>query len=100
MLEASAILGSRCPGALFATKTPGIDVVLIAICPVLATTVPGAGLPFATEADPEAPPAACAAPLPLLLGLEEPAAWDPFMGPLPVAEDPLADAAPPGGEID
>ena len=74
MLEASAILGSRCPGALFATKTPGIDVVLIAICPDLATTVPGAGLPFAAEADPETPPAAWAAPLPLLLGLEEPAA--------------------------
>src|ERR1700748_2172010 len=53
MLEASAILGSRWPGALFATKTPGIDVVLIAICPVLATTVPGAGLPFAAEGDPE-----------------------------------------------
>src|ERR1700722_292032 len=66
MLEASAILGSRCPGALLATKTPGIDVVLIAICPVLPTTVPGAGLPFAAEAGPGAPPAACAAPLPSL----------------------------------
>ena len=63
MLEASAILGSCCPGALFATKTPGIEVVLIAICPVLATTVPGAGLPLA------GPPAAGAALLALLPSL-------------------------------
>src|ERR1700722_2711778 len=74
MLEASAILGSRCPGALFATKTPGFDVVLIAICPVLATTVPGAGLPFAAEAGAGAPPAPGAVALALLPGLEEPAA--------------------------
>jgi hypothetical protein len=76
MLEASAILGSCCPGALFATKTPGIDVVLIAICPVLATTVPGAGAPLAA---PPAPGAAALALLPplaslLVLGLAAPAA--------------------------
>jgi hypothetical protein len=76
MLEASAILGSCCPGALFATKTPGIDVVLIAICPVLATTVPGAGAPLAAL---PAPGAAALALLPslaalLVLGLAAPAA--------------------------
>ena len=39
--------GSCWPGALFASKTPGTEVVLMAMLPVLATTVPGAGLPAA-----------------------------------------------------
>ena len=77
MLEVSAILGSCCPGSLFATNTPGIEVVLMAIWPFLATTVPGAGPPFAAEVSPGEPPGACVALLaplaaPPVLGLVVP----------------------------
>jgi hypothetical protein len=108
MLEASAILGSCSPGALFATSTPGMDVVRIAIWPVWATIVPGGGPPPATDAAPGEPPGPCASPLPLappfaaplVLGLEDPAACDPFVAAPPMAEGPLADAAPSAGEMD
>ena len=108
MLEASAILGSCSPGALFATSTPGIDVVRIAIWPVWATSVPGGGPPFDTDAAPGEPPGPCAPPLalalpfpaPLVLGLEDPAACEPFVAAPPMAEDPLADATPFAGEMD
>jgi hypothetical protein len=94
MLEASAILGSCSPGALFATSTPGMDVVRMAIWPVWATIVPGGGPPFAIGAAPGEPPGPCPPLLALALGLEDPAAWDPFVA------EALADAAPSAGEID
>ena len=43
MLEAFAIRGSCSPGALFASSTPGIAVVWIAMLPFLATIVPATG---------------------------------------------------------
>lgn len=96
MLEAWAILGSCCPGALFATNTPGIDVVRMAMFPVLATMVPGGGAPFAAVAAPASPPALCGALLaappaePFGFGLVEGAD-----GGLPaIAVESLADAAP------
>src|SRR5437899_2185330 len=101
MLEVCAILGSCCPGALFASSTPGTDVVRMAILPVLATTVPAAGAPFPATA-PGSPPVPCGAPLallpplvPLVLELGDPPAGGPLM-----ASDPLVDAAPPAGAID
>jgi hypothetical protein len=36
--------GSCCPGSLLASKTPGIEVVRIAMFPVRATMVPAAGI--------------------------------------------------------
>src|ERR1700740_3011162 len=45
MPEDCAILGSCWPGSLLASKTPGMDVVLIAMLPVRATTVPAPGMP-------------------------------------------------------
>jgi hypothetical protein len=104
MLEACAILGSCCPGALFASSTPGTDVVAMAMLPVLATTVPAAGPPLAAGAAPVSPPVACGAalalppallpPLPPALGLEEPPAGGPLAGPEP------PDAEPDAGAID
>lgn len=104
MLEAWAILGSCCPGALLANSTPGIEVVLMAMLPFLATTVPAAGAAFpvagaAVESLFEGCDVALALLLPvvgpLILRLEEPLAG----GPLMAAESP-GDAAPPGGAID
>lgn len=105
MLEAEAILGSCSPGALLANNTPGIDVVLMAMLPFLATTVPAAGAPFpAAGAVPGSLFVACGAALalllpvvgPLMLRLEAPAA----AGPLAIAAESPVDAAPPGGAID
>ena len=56
MLEACAILGSCCPGALFASSTPGTDVVAMAMLPFLATTVPAAGPPFPAGVAPGSAP--------------------------------------------
>src|SRR6266702_1678412 len=107
MLEVCAILGSCCPGALFASSTPGTDVVRMAILPVLATTVPAAGPPFPAGAAPGSPPVPCGAPLallpplaPLMLGLEEPPAGGSLMAPPLMAAEPLVDAPPAGGAID
>jgi hypothetical protein len=51
IVEAWTILGSCWPGALFAKSTPGIEVVLMAMLPFFATTVPGAGLDAAAVVD-------------------------------------------------
>jgi hypothetical protein len=91
MPEALPILGSRCPGALFASTTPGIDVVRMAMLPILATMVPGAGQLFCTRPVPGSPLAVL---LPLALGLEEP-----LVGGALTAEL-LVDAALPAEEID
>ena len=51
MPEDCAIRGSCCPGSLLASNTPGIEVVRIAIFPVRATMVPGAGIPGLAAGD-------------------------------------------------
>ena len=76
MLEAWAILGSCCPGALFASSTPGIAVVRMAMLPFVATTVPAAGRPVPAAGLPLAPCGSAlllvAAAAPVALGLAEP----------------------------
>ena len=101
MLEAWAILGSCCPGALFASSTPGIAVVRIAMLPFVATTVPAAGRPVPVAGLPLAP---CASALPLLAafapvapGLAELLVGGALMAAAPLA---LAGSAPPDGVMD
>src|ERR1700731_5002141 len=69
MVETCAILGSCCPGALFASSTPGTDVVRMAMLPVLATTVPAAGPAVPAGVAPESLPLPCGAALALLVPL-------------------------------
>ena len=90
--------GSCWPGALFANNTPGTDVVLIAMLPVLATTVPGAGLPAAGLSPPEAAaalePGLCGVALALLspLAALAPGLDEPLAGGALIALDLPADA--------
>ena len=51
ILDAWALRGSCCPGSLFASKTPGIDVFAMAILPLLAMNIPSAGIPFGAGAE-------------------------------------------------
>src|SRR6185369_8011726 len=86
-----------CPLMLFASNTPGIDVMRIATFPLFATMLPGAGVPFAA-AGPD-----CADPLVVSLGRGAFAAlllFDPFMFPLEgefPAPLPGIDEPPDGG---
>lgn len=99
--------GSCWPGALFASNTPGTEVVLMAMLPVLATTVPGAGLPAAglSPAPAEAAalePGLCGAAPALLspLAALAPGLDVPLAGGALMALDLPADAAPPAGVMD